>query len=351
MENILNKPRVFLSHSKKDTEFINILYSDLLRCQINPWIDEIEIRHGKPWLESIFENGIPTCDSVLVYLTENSIESQMVKKEIDATLIAELADNSIAFLPYVSSTDIRQKLRLDLQTLHIKEWNQRNYKEILACVVAEIWRSFMERSVKFASQSEQNKRLKLELEIQNLKANISNSNFSKAEESDFTYIFSCFNKQLKFHVSEYELCITVHSFEKGKEIQGHQFTLSLGDLISQLIFINNTDFKVQSLRKVLKDNCIKLISKNGKIVINDQSFEIKEFEDINSQLLTYGLVKGDYIQEQRYASGRNSTSYRSAYYRYPFTEKFYRFRYWLEFNNRINKDLVITYLDDENLAQ
>lgn len=71
MESRLNKPRVFLSHSKSDKSFIELINNDLRKCQIDPWLDSEEIRHGKPWLDTIFEDGIPTCDSVLVYFTDN----------------------------------------------------------------------------------------------------------------------------------------------------------------------------------------------------------------------------------------------------------------------------------------
>jgi len=80
MEERINKPRVFLSHSKADIEFIERVNQDLHRCQISPWLDSEEIRHGKPWLDAIFEDGIPTCDAVLVYFTESSLQSKMVKK-------------------------------------------------------------------------------------------------------------------------------------------------------------------------------------------------------------------------------------------------------------------------------
>ena len=47
-----NRPRVFLSHSKADVTFISQLYEDLRHCQIDPWLDSIDIRHGEPWLET-----------------------------------------------------------------------------------------------------------------------------------------------------------------------------------------------------------------------------------------------------------------------------------------------------------
>jgi hypothetical protein len=106
-----DKPRVFLSHSKADSAFVERLYGDLQRCQIYPWLDTLEIRHGQPWLDAIFEGGLPNCDCVLVYLTRASIESQMVKKEIDAAIIKKLRDSRVAFLPYVSDAALRQALR------------------------------------------------------------------------------------------------------------------------------------------------------------------------------------------------------------------------------------------------
>ena len=79
-----NKPKVFLSHSCLDKPFIERLANDLRKCQIEPWLDSEEIRDGKPWLKVIFEDGMPTCDCVIVYLSENSLNSKMVQKEIDA---------------------------------------------------------------------------------------------------------------------------------------------------------------------------------------------------------------------------------------------------------------------------
>ena len=60
----INKPRAFLSHSKKDKYFIEKLAADLRKCQIDYWLDTEEIRAGKSWLKMIFEDGIPTCDFI-----------------------------------------------------------------------------------------------------------------------------------------------------------------------------------------------------------------------------------------------------------------------------------------------
>jgi hypothetical protein len=42
----INRPRVFISHSKKDIDFVKKLYDDLRKCMIAPWLDSEEIRAG-----------------------------------------------------------------------------------------------------------------------------------------------------------------------------------------------------------------------------------------------------------------------------------------------------------------
>ncbi len=49
-------------------------------ARVITWMDTEEIRDGKSWLKIIFEDGIPTCDVVIVYFSENSITSKMVKR-------------------------------------------------------------------------------------------------------------------------------------------------------------------------------------------------------------------------------------------------------------------------------
>lgn len=186
-----NRPRVFLSHSKADQDFITKVYEDIRAWQVEPWYDTFEIRHGQPWMDAIFEGGIPSCDCVLVYLTEHSIESPVVRKEIDAGLIQQLKDRRIGLLPYVSAGSLRGRLRSDLQTLQTPEWNSTNYSILLPRVVAEIWHLFCDRSTATASNEEKVRRLEAELQVSRLTVSREETIFSTSEEKDFSvYLFS-----------------------------------------------------------------------------------------------------------------------------------------------------------------
>jgi hypothetical protein len=193
------KPRVFLSHSKKDVDFIRKFENDLCGCQIEPWIDELEIRHGRPWLDEIFEAGMPSCHVVLVYITEHSIESSMVRKEIDAGILHKLADNNIGFMPYVSSEEMRPRLRSDIRSIQTPVFSAENYSTMYPKILSQIWMSYMDLAVSQAIQSEKVQRLELELKIQRLEQENKGSVFSSSEQKEFLYIWDKLNRNHAIH--------------------------------------------------------------------------------------------------------------------------------------------------------
>jgi hypothetical protein len=189
MKERVNKPRAFLSYSSKDLPFIERIETDLRKCHIETWRDGTEIRDGQPWQEAIFEDGLPTCDVIIAYFTDSSLDSGMVAREVDATQIRRLKDSGVSFLPYVNKSETRGKLRLDIQSLQCRVWNDENYHERLPSVVAEIWRSYMERNLGNAVLHERNKRLELKIELQELKSQSNASGFTSHEEKEFRYIY------------------------------------------------------------------------------------------------------------------------------------------------------------------
>jgi len=188
MKEKINKPRAFISYSSLDSTFIEKIESSLRSCQIEPWRDHTEIRDGRPWLDSIFEEGLPTCDVIIAYFTSNSLNSDMVAREVDAAQLRLLSDKGVSFLPYVDHSDTRKNLRLDLKTLHCRVWNAENFYEVLPSVVAEIWRSYAERVVGIAVAQERTRRLEAELELKDIRSSLNDSAFTAQEEREFQYV-------------------------------------------------------------------------------------------------------------------------------------------------------------------
>ena len=291
MESRINKPRVFLSHSKADIAFIDQVNSGLRKCQIEPWLDSEEIRHGKPWLDAIFEHGIPTCDAVIVYFTEASLESKMVKKEMDAGILQQLKDQRVAFLPYVHDQDMRTRLRADIQALQVPVWNQTNYKDVLPRVVAEIWRSYLERIVSSAVQEERVKRLNAELHLEKMRNETSSGVFSPSEEADFYYIWDHLNKWVAIEVEERTEITNAEGKIIRPVVREYKLEVKLSTVISVLIESETLEFSKGRLNSLLSKEFKMHLSKLNDIGDQKTYYEVKGFPDLSNDLMMYGFIE------------------------------------------------------------
>jgi hypothetical protein len=330
MQNRVNKPRVFLSHSSLDKSFIERLANDLRKCQIEPWLDTEEIRDGKPWLKVIFEDGIPTCDAVIIYLTENSIKSKMVAKELDATIVEQLGERGISVLPYVSKVELRGELRVDIRTLQCREWNNTNYSEILPSVVAEIWRSYMEVNINSAVLQERNARLELELKLKELNESLVDSAFSPQEEKEFQYLHRILDKTIQFYRRFHSIKREGPGYLFG---YNDNFKLSFLDAVINYV---NEGISYYSYDR-FSSSVNKLLQKVSQAQSNQPDYmpsTCKTDTSVDLELLTYGLINKITLSTDGEFNG----------YDYPFTNKMYRFRYWLTYNNHTHENVVVEYM-------
>ena len=325
----INKPKVFLSHSKKDAKFIEKLSSDLRKCQIDPWLDTDEIRDGRPWLQVIFEEGIPTCDAVIVYLTNNSLNSKLVSKEIDAALIEQLSESGISFLPYVSTGRIRAKLRSDIKSLQCREWNNKNYFYLLPSVVSEIWRSYTEKVTNLALLQEKNRRLEAEITLKTLKEKEQGSIFSSSDSIDFQYVFKKLNGKVELKKDIFERKSEKEARKKiGVDLFEFNLLNCLGFYHIQSYYYFATFYLGSEInRKLDKDGFPK--QKKNSI----RNYTLDTFPpSIYSDLLKFGLIKS--IQTE---------SHGKLEHQYIFTGKMHKFQYLLEFKKLISPTISYKY--------
>lgn len=338
----ISKPRVFLSHSKADVVFIEQLYEDLRKCQIEPWLDTEEIRHGHPWLDAIFEDGLPACDCVLVYLTESSVCSRMVKKEIDASIIQQLKDSSISFLPYVSESSIRSRLRPDLQILQAPELNDGNYKELLPRIVAEIWRSYLERKVVSAIKSEQVRRLEAELELERIKSTSEGKAFSGNESADFKYVYNALNRPEKLIIEISSQVIDSDQKQPEWIVQFvEQYEVNLSSLIPFISSPRTFEYSHRGINDLLIEQ---LHSKKERDKNKNNKYECKQCPELSDELLMYGLLTRVHIPPPQGEGRIARMMYRS--YKLAYTEKMEKFKYWMAFNKKMPLEIAIHPVDE-----
>jgi len=81
----LNSGKIFISYSRKDSEIIDRLIRKLKQAGYQEekiWIDRSEIRGGELWRKEIV-GAIKGADVVILAISDNSIASQNVRKELD----------------------------------------------------------------------------------------------------------------------------------------------------------------------------------------------------------------------------------------------------------------------------
>ena len=91
-------PKIFLSHNAADKPFVRRLARDLENQGIGYWLDEAEIKIGESLIEKI-RDGIDNVDYVAVILSQNSIASAWVQREIDVAMNQEILGRKIKVLP------------------------------------------------------------------------------------------------------------------------------------------------------------------------------------------------------------------------------------------------------------
>ncbi|MFT3867552.1 MAG: toll/interleukin-1 receptor domain-containing protein [Nibricoccus sp.] len=88
----------FLSHSSKDKPFVRQLASDLVAVGVEVWLDEQRILVGDSITEKIGQ-GLAQSDYFIIALSEASVGSTWVQKELSGALISEVERRNVVVLP------------------------------------------------------------------------------------------------------------------------------------------------------------------------------------------------------------------------------------------------------------
>lgn len=108
---VLNAASIFLSHSTHDDAFVRRLAEDLLRHGIRAWVDDAEIRAGESLFDRI-ESALHEMDYLGVVLSERSVTSEWVGREITMRLTRDLAERGAAVIPIIlDDCDVKLALR------------------------------------------------------------------------------------------------------------------------------------------------------------------------------------------------------------------------------------------------
>ena len=88
----------FISHSSKDKPFVRQLAADLSANGIGVWLDEQRIHVGDSLPEKIAQ-GLASSDYFLIAVSQHSVDSPWVKKELNSALVTEVQRRKVHVLP------------------------------------------------------------------------------------------------------------------------------------------------------------------------------------------------------------------------------------------------------------
>uniref|UniRef100_A0A2A4Z6H4 TIR domain-containing protein n=1 Tax=OCS116 cluster bacterium TaxID=2030921 RepID=A0A2A4Z6H4_9PROT len=110
---------IFISYTHSDSEFAQSLAINLVQAKQNVWIDKWELNAGDSLMERV-QNALGDADAILILLSEDSVQSEWCKKELNSGLTRELEEKSTLVIPIVLDNCkiplfLKDKLRIDFR--------------------------------------------------------------------------------------------------------------------------------------------------------------------------------------------------------------------------------------------
>jgi hypothetical protein len=101
----------FLSHSSADKPFVRKLSADLVAAGIDVWLDEQTIFVGDSITEKIGQ-GLAQSDFFVILLSDKSVQSEWVRKELNRAIVQEVENRRVTVLPVrLSSCEVPEMLK------------------------------------------------------------------------------------------------------------------------------------------------------------------------------------------------------------------------------------------------
>lgn len=132
----LTKPRVFISHSSKDKDFVRRLVDDLKKQPLDVWFDENELQPGDSIVSGI-GNGLKEADYVVAVISEASAKSNWVQQELNTALMQQLSGEGTVVLPIKIDATPLPTLLQDIVYADFRNDYNNAFQRLLAVLLQE----------------------------------------------------------------------------------------------------------------------------------------------------------------------------------------------------------------------
>ena len=122
-------PRIFLSYARTDQTFVTRLANNLLKQQVDVWLDIYRIEAGKSWARQI-GHALDTCQVMLLVLSPSSVSSENAEDEWNYYLDLKKPVVVVRYAPC--------KIPYRLSKLEYINFHEADYDQALARLVATL---------------------------------------------------------------------------------------------------------------------------------------------------------------------------------------------------------------------
>jgi TIR domain len=128
-----NRPLLFLCHASEDKPFAERLVSELDRRALHAWFDKREVLVGDSIVGKINE-ALSQCCYVVALLSSHSVKKPWVARELNSSLMRQLADEGIQILPVLLEDCQIPPLLADIKYADFRNSFDRGLSDLLAAI-------------------------------------------------------------------------------------------------------------------------------------------------------------------------------------------------------------------------
>lgn len=110
----------FLCHSSSDKGTVRMVHDDLTALGVKCWLDENKIKVGDSIVGKISE-GLSSCQTLIIFLSQASVESIWAKKEWQSFLSRQLSGKELKILPVLLEDCQVPEILADLKYADFRE--------------------------------------------------------------------------------------------------------------------------------------------------------------------------------------------------------------------------------------
>jgi hypothetical protein len=124
------RPTAFLTYSHADKEIVKQVAHQLLEQGVNVWYDAHQIGAGDNIADRV-DRGVESADFLVFFMSESSLRSAWVTREVDAAITRQASGSGVRVLPVLLDNSALPPLFRSVHYVDLRDDNVENAVRVL----------------------------------------------------------------------------------------------------------------------------------------------------------------------------------------------------------------------------